>query len=623
MKKLFKSSRPEKRNPWLWVPSLYFAEGIPYIVVMTVSVIMYKRMGISNADIALYTSWLYLPWVIKPLWSPLVDLLKTKRFWIITMQFIIAIGLGGVALTIPLPDFFKYTLLFFWLLAFSSATHDIAADGFYMLGLSQHDQAFFVGIRSTFYRLAMITGQGLLVILAGYVESTTGLEPVEVKVIAKPEIVNEIVLPDSNFNSLDKERLFIKSSSTEIQIGIARKSKSEVDSIVKLVKNLNIRNGFYVEEKVNNKLKTNEAELSWWDKSVVQPLEKFLRDNFGEKKPQVKKFDFAGNIGIVYFHLSNPPDKNYVVHFGREKGDNSINLIEGTRFTFNSENWNKPAIAVIQLDPKLNYETSAIFQLRSGDIPFAWKVTFIILAGLFILFFVYHFFILPYPKNDKAVVSDGSKNIMVEFFRTFVLFFKKDRIIAALGFLLFYRFAEAQLVKLASPFLLDVREAGGLALTTGQVGFVYGTVGIVSLTLGGLLGGFVAAKRGLKYWLWWMVAAINLPDLVYVYLSQTLPDNFWIINACVAIEQFGYGFGFTAYMLFMIYISEGEHKTAHFAIATGLMALGMMIPGMFSGWLQEIIGYKNFFIWVCLATIPSFLAVKFIKVDPEFGIKKE
>ncbi len=184
-------------------------------------------------------------------------------------------------------------------------------------------------------------------------------------------------------------------------------------------------------------------------------------------------------------------------------------------------------------------------------------------------------------------------------------------------------FAEAQLVKLASPFLLDVREAGGLALTTGQVGFVYGTVGIIALTLGGLLGGFVAAKKGLKYWMWWMVIAINLPDVVYVYLSQTLPDNFWIINACVAIEQFGYGFGFTAYMLFMIYISEGEHKTAHFAITTGIMALGMMLPGMFSGWLQEIIGYKNFFIWVCLATIPSFLTVKFIKVDPEFGIKKE
>lgn len=623
--KIFASSsnKPEKRNPWLWVPTLYFAEGIPYIVVMTVSVIMYKRMGISNADIALYTSWLYLPWVIKPLWSPIVDLLKTKRFWIISMQSIIAIGLGGVALTIPLPDFFKYTLLFFWLLAFSSATHDIAADGFYMLGLSQHDQAFFVGIRSTFYRIAMITGQGLLVILAGYVESITGLEPVELKVTAKPNYVNEIVLPDTNFKSNELDKLLIKSSSKEIVIGISRKSKSEVDSILKLVKGWNLKNGFYEEEKTNQATVTKEEEISWWSKTISQPLEKFLRKNFGEKRAEVKKFDYAGNIGIIYFYLTKQPDKDYIVHFGREKGDNSINLIEGTRFIFNKHNWNKPAFAVIQLDPKLNYETSAIFQVRSGDIPFAWKVTFLFLAGLFLLFFIYHFLILPYPKSDKPVLNEGSRNIIAEFFRTFVLFFKKDGIIAALGFLLFYRFAEAQLVKLASPFLLDVREAGGLALTTGQVGFVYGTVGIISLTLGGLLGGFVAAKKGLKYWMWWMVIAINLPDFVYVYLSQTLPDNFWIINLCVAIEQFGYGFGFTAYMLFMIYISEGEHKTAHFAITTGLMALGMMIPGMFSGWLQEIIGYKNFFIWVCIATIPSFLTVKFIKVDPEFGIKKE
>lgn len=624
MKNFFShSNKSEKRNPWFWVPSLYFAEGIPYIVVMTVSVIMYKRMGISNTDIALYTSWLYLPWVIKPLWSPIVDLFKTKRFWIVIMQFIIAVGLGGVALTIPLPDFFRYTLLFFWLLAFSSATHDIAADGFYMLGLSQHDQAFFVGIRSTFYRLAMITGQGLLVILAGYVESTTGLEPVEIKVFAKPNYVNEIILPDTSFQTLDDKKISIKSSSNEILIGTIRKSKSEVDSIIRSVKEWNLNNGFYVEEKSNQASVVNQDEPSWWNKFVAQPLEKFLRENFGEEKVEIRKSDFAGNIGIIYFHLTQKPDKDYIIHFGREKGDNSINLIEGTRFVFNQQNWNKPAIAIIQLDPKLNYETSAVFQVRSGDIPFAWKVTFLFLAGLFILFFVYHFFILPYPKTDKPVISEGSKNIISEFFRTFVLFFKKDGIIAALGFLLFYRFAEAQLVKLASPFLLDVREAGGLALTTGQVGFVYGTVGIIALTLGGLLGGFVAAKKGLKFWLWWMVISINLPDLVYVYLSQALPDNFWIINACVAIEQFGYGFGFTAYMLFMIYISEGEHKTAHFAITTGLMALGMMIPGMFSGWLQEIIGYKNFFIWVCIATIPSFLAVKFIKVDPEFGIKKE
>lgn len=619
----FSKSRKEKRNPWLWVPSLYFAEGIPYIVVMTVSVVFYKRMGISNSDIALYTSWLYLPWVIKPLWSPVVDLLKTKRFWIIIMQFIIAVGLGGVALTVPLHDFFKYTLLFFWLLAFSSATHDIAADGFYMLGLSQYEQSFFVGIRSTFYRIAMITGQGLLIILAGNIESKTGFQPVEITVNAKPEHVNEILIKDTTLSIQESEKVFIKSSSENLVIGIVNRTKSEVDSLVNLVKQYNLRNGFYREE---NQSQLNNAgqneESSFWSEYVVKPLEKFLRDNFGEKKIVLKKTDLAGNVGLVYFYLSKKPDKEHVVHFGRERGDNSINLIEGSRIIFNESNWNKPAYALIQLDPKLKTETSAIFQVRSGDIPFAWKVTFLFLAGLFLLFFVYHFFILPYPEDDKPNIGTKSKNFLIEFFNTFILFFKKKGIVSALAFLLFYRFAEAQLVKLASPFFLDVREAGGLALTTGQVGFVYGTVGFISLTLGGLLGGFVAAKKGLKYWLWWMVAAINIPDLVYVYLSQTLPDNFWIINICVALEQFGYGFGFTAYMLFMIYVSQGEHKTAHFAITTGIMALGMMIPGMFSGWLQEIIGYKNFFIWVCIATIPSFLAVKFIKVDPEFGIKK-
>ncbi len=617
------ANKPERRNPWFWVPSLYFAEGIPYIVVMTVSVIMYKRLGISNTDIALYTSWLYLPWVIKPLWSPIVDLLKTKRFWIILMQFIIAVGLGGVALTIPLPTFFQYTLLFFWLLAFSSATHDIAADGFYMLGLNQHEQAFFVGIRSTFYRLAMITGQGLLVILAGYIESHTGLPPVELTVVSKPNYVNQIVLPDTNIVVYENDQLRINSSVDVLEIGTQRKSKREVDSILNFVKQWNQKNGFYSAENSNASLTIQHTEPSWWDRNIVEPLEKFLRENFGENKPVAIKSDSTGNIGIVYFYLTNKPAREFVAHFGREKGDNSINLIEGSRFIFNESNWNKPAFAVIQLDPKLNYKTSATFQVSSGNIPFAWKVTFLFLSGMFLVFFVYHFFILPFPRDDKPVIQEPSKNFFSEFFKTFVLFFKKKGIIAALGFLLFYRFAEAQLVKMASPFLLDVREAGGLALTTGQVGFVYGTVGIISLTLGGLLGGFVAAKKGLKYWMWWMVAAINLPDFVYVYLSQSLPDNFWIINACVAIEQFGYGFGFTAYMLFMIYISEGEHKTAHFAITTGIMALGMMIPGMFSGWLQEIIGYKNFFIWVCLATIPSFLVVKFIKVDPEFGRKKE
>lgn len=613
--------KPAFRNPWAWVPSLYFAEGIPYIVVMTVSVIMYKRMGISNTDIALYTSWLYLPWVIKPLWSPVVDLLKTKRFWIITMQLIIGAGLAGVALTIPVSKFFQYTLAFFWLLAFSSATHDIAADGFYMLGLSKHDQAWFVGVRSTFYRFAMITGQGLLIILAGYIESTSGLPAVELSVNTKTNIETPV---DINPNSIeiyesDKE-LFIVTYPNELNISTKPISKSEADSLIAFAKNWNTVNGFYSSENNSqNQIKTVD-EPSWWEKNVSTKLAEFIRKHFGPKVQVIKKTDLTGNIGVVYFHLSQKPkqDEDIVVTFGRESGDNSISLVEGARFIFNSSNWNKAAVAVIQVDPKLRYETSASFLVRAGNIPLAWTITFFVLAGLFILFFIYHKIILPYPVSDKAVKSE---NVLGEFFRTFALFFKRKNIGIILAFILLYRFAEAQLVKLASPFLLDSQEAGGLALSTGQVGFVYGTVGIIALTLGGLLGGFVAAKNGLKYWLWWMLIAINLPDLVYVYLSFTQTTNFLLINLCVAIEQFGYGFGFTAYMLYLIYISDGEHKTAHYAIATGFMALGMMLPGMFSGWLQEIIGYQHFFVWVCIATIPGFIVAKFVSIDPEFGKK--
>ncbi|MCJ7553852.1 MAG: MFS transporter, partial [Ignavibacteriaceae bacterium] len=371
------SKKPEKRNPWFWVPSLYYAEGIPYVIVMAVSVIMYKRLGISNTDIALYTSWLYLPWVIKPLWSPVVDIFKKKRNWIIVMQLIVGAGLAGVALTIPVSNFFQYSLAFLWLVAFSSATHDIAADGFYMLGLSQHDQAWFVGIRSTFYRLSMITGQGVLVILAGFLETST------------------------------------------------------------------------------------------------------------------------------------------------------------------------------------------------GDIPLAWSITFFIIAGLFILFFVYHKFILPYPSTDVSARKDESSSVLNEFFKTFAAFFKKKNIGIILGFILLYRFAESQLIKLASPFLLDPQDVGGIGLTTTEIGLVYGTIGIICLTLGGIVGGIVIAKHGLKFWLWPMIIAINLPDLVYVFLSYTQTTDLWLISLMVGIEQLGYGFGFTAYMLYLIYVSEGEYKTSHYAIATG------------------------------------------------------
>ena len=280
-------------------------------------------------------------------------------------------------------------------------------------------------------------------------------------------------------------------------------------------------------------------------------------------------------------------------------------------------------MAIIQLDPKLRHFSDAEFIAQSGNIPLSWVVTFIFLVLIFILFFIYHKIILPYPDEDRPALSETSNNYIKEFTNTFILFFKKDNIGAIIGFLLLYRLAESQIVKLASPFLLDSQELGGLALTTGEVGFVYGTVGILSLTIGGLLGGFLAAKHGLKYWLWPMVIAINLPDLVYVYLSNALPDSFLAINLSIAIEQFGYGFGFTAYMLIMIYASEGNHKTAHFAITTAFMALGMMIPGMISGYIQELIGYQHFFVWVMIATIPSFLVLKFIRLDPEFGKRKE
>ncbi len=418
-------------NPWAWVPSLYFAQGLPYVVVMTVSVIMYKRLGISNTDIALYTSWLYLPWVIKPLWSPFLELFRTKRFWIVALQFFVGAALACVALTLPAPRFFQYSLAVLWLMAFASATHDIAADGFYMLGLEQHQQAAFSGVRNTFYRIASITGQGLLVMVAGLIEK------------------------------------------------------------------------------------------------------------------------------------------------------------------------------------------------RTGHIIRAWQAAMLASAAIFLLVAVYHFAVLPYPPEDRPVRRADSRAATDNYMEVFASFFRKQGVLLILAFLLLYRFAEAQLVKLIQPFMLDPRAEGGLGLSTQQVGFAYGTVGVVALLCGGLLGGYLISRRGLRYWLWPMVFAIHLPDLVFVYLSHAQPSHFPLVCGAIAVEQFGYGFGFTAYMLYMIMVAQGEHKTAHYAICTGFMALGMMLPGMLSGWLQDHVGYKHFFIWVMLSTIPGFIVAALVKVDPAFGRKQD
>ena len=420
-------STPSRRNPWAWIPTLYYAQGIPYVVVMSLSTTMYKNLGVSNTDIALYTSWLYLPWVIKPLWSPLVDLFRTKRFWIVTLQFAIGLAFALVALTLPGPGFFKLSLAVFWLMAFSSATHDIAADGFYLLAMPPGQQAAFVGVRSTFYRLASLTAQGALVYLAGMWQESTG--------------------------------------------------------------------------------------------SITQ----------------------------------------------------------------------------------------------------AWSLVFGLLAVVFFVVATYHFFALPKPASDRPTAS--GQNFVREFWDVFALFLKKPGVLTTLALLLLYRLAESQALKLISPFLLDKRAVGGLELTTQQVGIVYGTVGIISLTLGGLVGGWMISLYGLKRMIWPMITIMHAPNVAFLLLALTQPTSLWVVGSALAVEQFGYGFGFTAYMLYMMMVAEGPHKTAHYAICTGFMALGMMLPGMAAGWIEDHIGYVNFFIWVLVCTIPSFIVVSRLKIDSAFGKK--
>ncbi|MDE6309874.1 MAG: MFS transporter [Muribaculaceae bacterium] len=449
-------SKATKRNPWAWIPTLYFAQGIPYFAVNMISVMMFKRLGMSNTDIALYTGWLYLPWVIKPFWSPIVDVLKTKRWWTVVMQIIVALALAGVAFTIPtngvnvLPDsmtvtnasvsLFSVCLAIFWIMAFASATHDIASDGFYMLALNTHEQSLFVGIRSTFYRCASILGQGGLVALAGYLETS------------------------------------------------------------------------------------------------------------------------------------------------------------------------------------------------SQNIPQAWITTFACMAIFFGVVAVYHLFILPYPVSDKPHVEEGDQAgvgaILKSFVDSFATFFKKSHVLIAILFMLFYRLPEAQLIKLIQPFLVDPVSAGGLGLSTAQVGIAYGTIGVIGLTVGGIIGGICASAGGLRKWIWPMALCISLNSIVYIYLSAVTPSvdtvvGQIIIYSCVFLDQFGYGFGFTAFMLFMMYFADGPYKTSHYAICTAFMALGMMIPGMIAGAVEEAMGYNGFFWYVLCCTFATWgvTALVYPHIDPNYGRK--
>jgi PAT family beta-lactamase induction signal transducer AmpG len=618
-------SRVKNRSPWSWVPTLYFAQGIPYVVAMSVAVIMYKRFGISNADIALYTSWLYLPWVIKPFWSPFVDMIKTKRWWIITMQLFVGAGLAGVAFFIPMPFFFQATLAVLWLIAFSSATHDIAADGFYMLALDSSQQSFFVGIRSTFYRLAMITGQGILIIIAGSLESFTGLEPMQFTVQSSRTTQTEVVLHPQNYSIPKTDKLTFIAFPHNLVLNTSNISPDSLEKIKAFTLTENQRNGFVTIEN-NSSNQNKKITASWWAQKVSSPLGHFIKTNFGKVTKNVFAGDGkVGNAAILAVRLTKQPEpgKTVVLNSSFTKGDKSISIISGERFVFTSENWNRPAYMVVQLDYKLKDQVKSEFKGISGNIKLAWSITFFILSGFFILIFIYHRFILPRPTSDHPKDTHSVSDVFREFGRTFASFFQKPGVGLAIAFMLLYRLGEAMLVKMVSPFLLDARELGGLGLTTGQVGLVYGTVGIISLTLGGIAGGIAASRKGLKFWIWPMALSITLPQLAYIFLSTFTPENFIYVNIAVAIEQFGYGFGFTAYMLYMIYFADGEHKTAHYAICTGFMALGMMLPGMMAGWLQELLGYNHFFIWVILCAIPTLTLIPFLKIDKNYGIKKE
>ena len=428
----------KNRTPWLWVPTLYFAEGIPYFIVNNISVVMFKNMGMPNGMLALYTSLLYLPWVIKPLWSPFVDIIKSKRWWIFTMQILMTVAMLALPCLLPqttgeaivqTPLFFV-TLALFWVTAFASATHDIAADGFYMLGLDTGTQAEFVGIRSTFYRLSSIFGQGVLVALAGFLDNHT------------------------------------------------------------------------------------------------------------------------------------------------------------------------------------------------GDVHMAWKVTLLASAALFACITIYHTWSLPRPVSDQMSSSTTVKDIFNDFGRTFATFFKKKYVLTALLFMLLYRLPEAFLVKMMNPFLLDAQVDGGLGLSTESVGIIYGTIGVAALTAGGILGGFAASRWGLKKSLWPMALALTLPCLSFVFLAAIQPSNIYLISSCVALDQFGYGFGFTAYMLYLIYFSEGQFKTAHYSLCTAFMALSMMLPGMVAGYVQEALGYTMFFGFVMVCCLVTVAVTFLLKVDPEYGKKK-
>ena len=547
------------RNPWSWIPTLYLYEGIPYSIVMTTSMLIYKTMGISVAALAFWTSLLYLPWTIKPLWSPYVEVVSTKRNWIVLTQLALGITFIVIGSAMPLSFFFPLTIGLFAITAFLSASHDIAADGFYMHALDQHKQAFFVGIRSTFYRIAMLTAMGIIPLIAGLIQERTGLTPASLPVTAVPAgQYIPVAPPDTIFsgNSAEPEILLYPG---DVKIPLYQKGVSTVDSTV------------------------------------------------------------------TYLSLSAPPrpGEKIILNLTFKSGSKDIKLAKNQtgRYEFTDGNWNQPYRLTFIVDHNLNRTVSAVFKITAGNIAFSWMISLGVLGLFLLLLGIYHKFMLPYPVQMKTAESVSLR----VFAEVIFSFFRKPGIIPAILFFLLYRLGEAQSIKIATPFLVDSRANGGIGLTAAQYGIAYGTIGMLSLTVGGILGGILASKYGLKKLFWLMALSMNLPNLGLLYIAYTQPVPGDIaVYAAIVLEQFGYGFGFTAYMLYMLYfVGNSKYKTAEYAIGTSLMAFGMMLPGMVSGYVEELLGYRHFFIYVLLCTLPGMALITLLKVDPTFGIKRK
>ena len=395
-------------SPWVWVPTLYLAEGIPYFLVTSISVTLFAQLGVPNSEMALFTSLIAFPWVVKPLWSPFVDVLRTKRWWVLTMQILMAVTVALLAWLAP-QGHFTIALILFTITAFCSATHDIAADGYYMIALNEHDQSAYVGLRSTFYRIANIFCQSLLLMLVGWLQKRT-------------------------------------------------------------------------------------------------------------------------------------------------------------------------------------------------DIPSSWTFALLLCSGLLALMALWHTWQMPRVE----VTGNGLRvtGIWQEVGQVFAEFFRKPGIVLALCFMLIYRLPEALLLKLCNPFFLAAQDQGGLGITVDTIGEITG-IGVILMLLGGIGGGIWASRTGLKKAIIPMALCLTLPCIVYVYFAQFQPTSFWILSLCVGLEQLGYGLGYTACMLYMIHVADGAYKTAHFSICTAFMFLGLMLPGMVAGYIQEAAGYLGFF-WIVMACcVPS------------------